>query len=232
MHHSGTPLSLNRTNTSVGRVRLKEAQISGQTQDVALRGTGPRTLVLAVTKETRNGTPRTYPWRLNFRSNRIRRRKVSRRSARTARGLSPATTIAAYPTGKRSERKHRTTKRSAVSATRDQRLRVRSIEESKSRCVRGSCFDAERASARLATRIRLNVHQRKTMTDWPVARDRQHVCWSPSATVTSAALPIPTRFLLPCASTRRSTNFHRNFSLVPIFSLFFINKKIRTHDFP
>lgn len=97
--------------------------------------------VLADAKETRNGTPRTYPWRLGFRSNRIHR-KVSRWFG-PARDSSRAATIVACSMEKRSECKHwmtTTTKHSTVVATRTQRLRVKSVEENRSRSIWGSCW--------------------------------------------------------------------------------------------
>lgn len=126
VHHDrmpSLPKKKEKKTSSIGGVGLEETQISVQN-------------VLADTKETRNGTPRTYPWRLGFRSNRIHR-KVCRWFG-PARDSSRATTIVACSMEKRSECKHwmtTTTKHSTVVATRTQRLRVKPVEENRSRSI-------------------------------------------------------------------------------------------------
>lgn len=139
----------------------------GQTHDVRTflersRGNGGHK------RNTKRHSTRTYPSRLDFRSNWIRS-KVSPRSD-SAKSSSPETTIGACSVETRSKYKYRkttTTKRSTVRPWSVQHSRVRALAWNKRWNIRRSCWTLGiiRARHSLGGYFK-SEHQWKTMTDW------------------------------------------------------------------
>lgn len=123
-------------------------------------------------RNTKRHSTRTYPSRLDFRSNRIRW-KVSPRSD-SAKSSSPETTIGACSVGTRSKYKYRTTTTTEHSTVRPcgsvQHSRVRPLAWNKRWNIRWSCWTlgTTHSCAALTRRgyFKSTEHQWKTMTDW------------------------------------------------------------------
>lgn len=148
-------------------------------------------------RNTKRHSTRTYPSRLDFRSNWIRS-KVSPRSD-SAKSSSPETTIGACSVETRSRYKYRTTRHSIVRPCSVQHSRIRALGWNKRWNIRRSCWTWGGSTRSRGTHeqdiSKVNTNGRRWPTDWPCnSISGQHVlspfCYGYLITVTTLPLPI------------------------------------------